>query len=81
VAFVSEHSETLVELDLEYRHRAEQRGVPKYLRVPTVAAHAAFIEELARIVRAASGFPPGACRTQSGERLCPVGFARCFAAP
>ena len=28
IAFVSEHSETLVELDMEYRHLAEQAGVP-----------------------------------------------------
>ena len=36
IAFVSEHSETLVELDIEYRHLAEQSGVPHYVRVPTV---------------------------------------------
>ena len=32
IAFVSEHSETLVELDIEYRELAEEAGVPKYTR-------------------------------------------------
>ncbi len=53
LSFVSEHSETLVELDIEYRHLAEQAGVPHYVRVPTVGTHVAFIEGLARLVRAA----------------------------
>src|SRR3546814_7357936 len=35
IAFVSEHSETLVELDIEYRKLAERHGAPAYLRVPT----------------------------------------------
>src|SRR4030095_4886660 len=34
IAFVSEHSETLVELDIEYRHLAEQNGAATYVRVP-----------------------------------------------
>jgi ferrochelatase len=51
VAFVSEHSETLVELDIEYRHRAESLGVPAYVRVPAVGHHPAFITGLARLVR------------------------------
>jgi ferrochelatase len=81
VAFVSEHSETLVELDIEYRERAHKQGVPLYLRVPTVGAHAAFVEELAGLVRAAGGLQPGTCRSQSGERFCPSSFKRCFATP
>ena len=40
IAFVSEHSETLVELDIDYRHVAEQAGVPGYVRVPTVGTDA-----------------------------------------
>lgn len=50
VAFVSEHSETLVELDIEYRHRAQQLGVPGYVRVGTVGCHPAFISGLADLV-------------------------------
>ena len=51
LSFVSEHSETLVELDIEYRHLAEEAGVPTYIRVPTVGTHPLFIAGLARLVR------------------------------
>jgi ferrochelatase len=51
LSFVSEHSETLVELDIEYRHLAEKVGVPRYIRVPTVGTHPLFIAGLARLVR------------------------------
>jgi len=51
LSFVSEHSETLVELDIEYRHLAERAGVPAYVRVPTVGTHPLFIAGLARLVR------------------------------
>jgi ferrochelatase len=51
LSFVSEHSETLVELDIEYRHLAEKAGVPIYVRVPTVGTHPLFIAGLARLVR------------------------------
>lgn len=76
IAFVSEHSETLVELDIEYRRVAEAAGVPGYVRVPTVSAHTVFIEGLARLVegalrRTAPVAPDG------GLRLCPAEFGRC----
>ena len=51
LSFVSEHSETLVELDIEYRHLADKVGVPSYIRVPTVGTHPLFIAGLARLVR------------------------------
>lgn len=75
VAFVSEHSETLVELDIEYKHLAEESGVPHYLRVPTVTTHPAFIEGLARLC-----IDAGEHRTVSsgsGQRLCPDNFTQC----
>ncbi len=50
VAFVSEHSETLVELDIEYRKRAENKGAAAYLRVGTVDCAEAFIQGLAGLV-------------------------------
>jgi ferrochelatase len=51
LAFVSEHSETLVELDIDYRLLADEVGVPTYIRVPTVGTHPLFIAGLARLVR------------------------------
>jgi ferrochelatase len=55
VAFVSEHSETLVELDIEYRELAEHHHAAAYVRVPTVSANADFIHGLAGLVRSALG--------------------------
>ncbi|MGE5475292.1 MAG: ferrochelatase [Bacteroidales bacterium] len=68
IAFVSEHSETLVELDIEYRHRAEGLGIPAYVRVPAVGHHPDFIAGLARLVR-----DPGALR----GRGCAAAGQRC----
>ena len=59
VSFVSEHSETLVELDMDYGKLAAERGAAAYIRVPTVGTHPAFIGGLARMVREAeSGSRP-----------------------
>ncbi len=53
VTFVSEHVETLVELDIEYRRVAKVAGVPAYIRVPTTRVHPRFITGLARLVQEA----------------------------
>lgn len=73
VAFVSEHSETLVELDVEYRHLAGQTGVPTYLRAPTVGTSDTFIAGLARLVATAAA----PCASLSGARICPAQFGAC----
>jgi len=75
-AFVSEHSETLVELDIEYRELAEEEGVPAYLRVPTVQDHPAFVGALADLVEGALA-GRRAIGSQDGGRLCPVDCGRC----
>jgi ferrochelatase len=73
IAFVSEHSETLVELDIEYKELAEKKGVPVYVRVPAVGTHPDFIAALAALVEGAGN---GVC-SNTGERLCPAMFGRC----
>jgi ferrochelatase len=56
VAFVSEHSETLVELDIEYKKLANENGSKDYLRVPAVAANLDFINSLkTSIIEASNG--------------------------
>ena len=50
ISFVSEHSETLVELDRDYRRIAESCGVPRYDRAPTVGTNHNFIAALADLV-------------------------------
>jgi protoporphyrin/coproporphyrin ferrochelatase len=77
IAFVSEHSETLVELDIEYRHLATAAGVPRYVRVPTAGAAPAFIAGLAGLVRQARRRADAAPCPGDGRRLCPPRFAGC----
>ena len=77
IAFVSEHSETLVELDITYRRRAEAAGVPAYVRVPAAATHPLFISCLAELVENARERGKPALASATGARLCPAHFARC----
>lgn len=51
IAFVSEHSETLYEIDILFRELAAKAGVPYFERVATVGTSPAFIEGLGRLVR------------------------------
>ncbi len=76
IAFVSEHSETLVELDIEYRHLADSAGVPGYFRVPTQNLDPAFIDALANLVRHALLRPAGLC-SAGGPRLCELRHSGC----
>ncbi|WP_422369301.1 ferrochelatase [Pelagibius sp.] len=76
IAFVSEHSETLVELDIEYRELAEKAGVPRYLRVPTVSCDADFIDGLAGQIRRVKDSDRKVC-SESGGRLCPARWSGC----
>jgi protoporphyrin/coproporphyrin ferrochelatase len=74
IAFVSEHSETLVELDIEYRKLAHEKGVPDYRRAATVGAHPDFIASLAGLVRRALEDKIVTC---ADGRICPTNLQRC----
>ncbi len=50
IAFVSEHSETLVELDIEYKELAEKYGCKEYIRVPALGVNHEFINSLSNLV-------------------------------
>ena len=50
IAFVSEHSETLVELDIEYKKLAEKNGCSFYKRVPALGVDESFIKALSTLV-------------------------------
>lgn len=50
ISFVSEHIETLQEVDMEYRHLAEEAGIGSFHRVPALNTHPVFIESLATLV-------------------------------
>ncbi len=74
ISFVSEHIETLVELDIEYRALAEEAGVPVYERVPTPGCDPAFIGALAEQVRAACARDSLLCPEDAPGHLCLSGF-------
>ena len=50
VSFVSEHIETLEEIDVEYRELAEASGIDQWRRVPALNTDARFIGDLADLV-------------------------------
>jgi len=77
LAFVSEHSETLVELDMDYRDLAGRSGVPEYRRVPTVGTHRDFVKGLAALVRQASVAANDAVCNDGSVTQCPLPYTRC----
>jgi protoporphyrin/coproporphyrin ferrochelatase len=50
IAFVSEHSETLVELDIEYKELAEKNGCKNYIRVPALGTNDNFIKAMSELI-------------------------------
>lgn len=77
IAFVSEHSETLVELDVEYRELAEEKGVPHYMRVPALGSTPQFLKALSDMVLDAMGWKDGAIASDRGAGQCGRKWHRC----
>ena len=76
IAFVSEHSETLVELDIEYKELADKNGCVEYVRIPALGVNVNFISSLSNLVINKKNnkfteklYPP---KTQ-----CPSNFKKC----
>ena len=76
IAFVSEHSETLVELDIEYKEIAEANGCKNYTRVPALGINEDFIRAMSELIIKKNDYkltdtlyPP---KTQ-----CPSNFKKC----
>ncbi|MBD1848891.1 ferrochelatase [Leptolyngbya sp. FACHB-711] len=57
ISFVSEHIETLQEIDIEYREVAEEAGIEHFHRVPALNTHPIFIDDLADLVISAMNSP------------------------
>jgi ferrochelatase len=76
VAFVSEHVETLVELDRDYAELADAHGCDAYLRARTVGTEPVFIDALAAVVARAldrgAGVAPDGRFCEAGWRGCPI---------
>ena len=72
IAFVSEHSETLVELDIEYKKLAEKNGCSFYKRVSALGTDEVFIKGLSELVLQSTtkdGF--------TSSVICPSKFTKC----
>lgn len=76
IAFVSEHIETLVELDEEYAELAHEHGAAGYTRVPALGVTPGFIKALAGLVVDALQGPVG-LKPPSAVPICPAEFGRC----
>jgi len=72
VAFISEHSETLVELDIEYKKLAEKNGCAFYKRVPALGTEENFINGLAELV-----LQPQTRGNFVSSITCPNKFTKC----
>lgn len=72
-AFTQEHVETLVELGIEYRHKAEELGIKGYYVVPTVGTHPDFITGLKDMVLKHTGHHG----INAEDQMCPMQFAEC----
>ena len=77
IAFVSEHSETLVELDIEYKHIAEKYGII-YERVPTLSADELFIKALVEMVLNTQEQEGEFTTSSEFTRICPKNFSKCI---
>ena len=76
IAFVSEHSETLVELDIEYKEIADANGCKNYTRVPALGINEDFIKAMSELIIkkneykfSESLYPP--------KIQCPSNFKKC----
>lgn len=80
IAFVSEHSETLVELDIEYKELAEKNGTTAYLRVPTLSVQEDFIVSLATLCKdiEQNNKLVGNVCAAGNKRICPNQWNRCL---
>jgi ferrochelatase len=77
IAFVSEHSETLVELDRELKELAFNAQVPGFARAATVGTHPAFIDGLARLARTAWTSDDAIVSEAGAGRVCPADSTCC----
>jgi len=74
IAFVSEHSETLVELDIEYKHLAQKSGALFYKRVPALGENKDFIKGLTNLVLNKKNYGTKGLKPP----FCDSSFRRCF---
>jgi len=76
IAFVSEHSETLVELDIEYKKLAKDNGCKNFSRVPALGINKKFIKSMSELILNKESYKlkDGLCPPKN---QCPSNFKKC----
>ncbi len=77
VAFVSEHVETLVELDIEYKKIARDYNID-YVRIPTLSTNELFIKSLANMILNFEKQDSSCLLSSSLDRICPDVYSKCL---
>ena len=75
IAFVSDHSETLVELDIEYKKLAEEMGSKNYYRIEALNINKTFIEGLKDLVLESQEVH---VTKNISAKICPKTFKECY---
>ncbi len=78
ITFVSDHSETLVELDIEYKQIAQDKKIPFYYRVAAFNIDGYFIKALLDICKRTSESNFACNGGDFGTRICPHSFKKCI---
>ena len=76
VSFVSEHIETLEEIDMEYRELAHESGIQNWGRVPALNTNPTFIDDLAEAVLEALPYVGSMAGSNPGDAMVPLGTSR-----
>jgi len=76
IAFVSEHSETLVELDIEYKEIADANGCKNYTRVPALGTNEDFIKAMSELIIKKNEYKVSE-DLYSPKIQCPSNFKKC----
>ena len=66
ISFVTDHIETLCEIDIEYRHVAEKAGISDFRMSRALECHPGFIKALADTVEATLPVDRGSCLATGG---------------
>jgi ferrochelatase len=77
ISFVSEHVETLVELDIEYKEIADHYNI-KFARVETLRVNEKYIESLKDIIKRNIDDKNLSTTSSDGIRKCPNNFKLCL---
>ncbi len=78
ISFTSEHSETLYELDIEYKHIAQKLGITNYVRINALNLNTYFIKSLVEICKKSSASKGNIFNGCNPYRICPKSFKQCI---